>query len=314
MSIREYRIPLPLSVEEYRIAQLYTAAKFSKENTAKETREGVEIVENKPFEDGERKGQYTKKVIRMGSHIPDWIKSWVPANLLAIEEEAWNSYPNCKTVYTNKYMGDKFSIVIKSAYLPDAGTTENALHLTDDQIKTRVIDKIDILCDPIDKSKYKEEEDPAIWASKKTGRGKLKTGWQDEAVKSGVVMCSYKVVLLELNSWMLSSLFSKFESFIHTNILRAVLTLGHRQAYTWMDEWHGLTIEDIRKIEAETKKLLDERLAEAKATESQAPNTTQTIDQQQQQQAQQTTPQNGPQESKAKGWMSGWWKMYCYKL
>jgi len=305
--LREYRIPLPLTVDEYRVAQLFTTAKFSRENTTKESHEGVEIIENKPFEEGEKKGQYTKKIIRLGSRIPDWIKSWIPATLLAIEEEAWNCYPSCKTVYTNKYMGDKFSIVIKSAYLPDAGSTDNALHLTDEQLKLRVVDLVDILLDPIDKTKYKEEEDPAIFVSKKTGRGKLQKGWQEEAKKNGTVMCSYKVVLLELNSWMLSSLFSKFEYFVHTNILRAILTLGHRQAFTWMDEWYGLTIEDIRKIEADTKKILDERLAETKATEAKAQATNpQSIEQKEKeaQVAQAATPQ---EQNKAKGWMSGWW-------
>ena len=33
MLIKEYRIPLPLTVEEYRIAQLYMIAKKSREET-----------------------------------------------------------------------------------------------------------------------------------------------------------------------------------------------------------------------------------------------------------------------------------------
>ncbi len=33
MLIKEYRIPLPMSVEEYRIAQLYMIAKKSREET-----------------------------------------------------------------------------------------------------------------------------------------------------------------------------------------------------------------------------------------------------------------------------------------
>lgn len=45
---------------------------------------------------------------------------------------------------------------------------------------------------------------------------------------------------------------SLFQAFV-----RDVLLLGHKQAYSWMDEWHGLSLEDIRKYEDETKAILD---------------------------------------------------------
>lgn len=31
---------------------------------------------------------------------------------------------------------------------------------------------------------------------------------------------------------------------------------AHRQAWAWQDEWHGLTMDDIRKIEKETQEEL----------------------------------------------------------
>ena len=31
----------------------------------------------------------------------------------------------------------------------------------------------------------------------------------------------------------------------------------HRQVFCWMDEWYGMTMDDIRRIEAETKQELD---------------------------------------------------------
>jgi len=73
MLIKEYRIPMPLSVEEYRIAQLYMVAKFSRERSKKG--EGIEILVNEPFENENGKGQYTHKILHLGSHIPAWIKS-----------------------------------------------------------------------------------------------------------------------------------------------------------------------------------------------------------------------------------------------
>lgn len=33
---------------------------------------------------------------------------------------------------------------------------------------------------------------------------------------------------------------------------RKVLLEGHRKAFCWLDEWYGLTMEDIRAMEKET--------------------------------------------------------------
>lgn len=50
-----------MTVEEYRIAQLYTVADMSKSETKGDT--GVEILKNEPFEDAVMgKGQYTHKI------------------------------------------------------------------------------------------------------------------------------------------------------------------------------------------------------------------------------------------------------------
>ena len=70
MLVKEYRIPLPLTVEEYRIAQLYMIAKkSSQESKGADSGSGVEILVNEPYyeEDGEKeKGQFTHKVYHIG--------------------------------------------------------------------------------------------------------------------------------------------------------------------------------------------------------------------------------------------------------
>ena len=76
MLIKEYRIPLPMSVEEYRIAQLYMIAKKSKqESKGAESGSGVEILVNEPYSDGpgaggQQSGQYTHKV---GCLVTDYL-------------------------------------------------------------------------------------------------------------------------------------------------------------------------------------------------------------------------------------------------
>lgn len=34
---------------------------------------------------------------------------------------------------------------------------------------------------------------------------------------------------------------------------------AHRQAWCWQDEWFGLTMEDIRRLERETQALLEKK-------------------------------------------------------
>jgi hypothetical protein len=252
MLIKEYRIPLPVSVEEYQIAQLYMVAKISKQETGHG--EGIQILENRPYDDENGKGQYTHKILFIGSKLPGWLRSFIPASALQIEEKAWNAYPYCKTVYSVPFLGDRFSISLTTKYLPDGGFMENAFKKSEEELKDRVVDTLDIAYDPIDPSKYKPEEDPTIYLSKKTGRGKLAKDWRDTHKP---IMCSYKECAVQLKVWGIQT---AGESFIHKVGLRDVFLLGHRQAFCWIDEWFGMTMDDIRKLEDETKAELDKLL------------------------------------------------------
>jgi len=257
---KEYRIPLPVTVDEYKIAQVYMISKVSKEHTS--NGEGVEVVENRAyegeFEDGAgiglEKGQYTHKIFHIASRLPSWLRSLAPASLQVIEK-AWNAYPYCKTVYTCPLLGDRFKISIITRYLPDSGNTENALQLTEAELKDRGVDIIDIANDSIDPSKYKVEEDPTIFVSSKTGRGKLQKEWVQTTKP---IMTSYKYCVVEFRYWGIQS---RVENFIHKVGLRDVLFHGHRQAFCWIDEWFGLTMDEVRDIENQAQDELKSLLA-----------------------------------------------------
>lgn len=47
--------------------------------------------------------------------------------------------------------------------------------------------------------------------------------------------------------------------------LRKTMVRAHRQAWAWQDEWNGLTMEDIRKIERQTQLALQKRMANAES-------------------------------------------------
>jgi len=260
--IREYRIPLPLSVEEYRIAQLYSVAEASKNETG--GGEGIEIVVNEPYDIPKYggAGQYTHKIFHLQNKVPAFIRLLAPSGSLEIHEKAWNAYPYCRTEYSNPYMKENFYVIITTWHKGERVTrtdTANKHHtLTEGELSKRTVDFIDIVNDPVSSSDYKEEEDPKKFHSKKTGRGPL--SGDDWYSKCEQYMCCYKLYQVQFKWWGLQT---KVESVIMRAVRRLLLNF-HRQVFCWIDKWHGLTIEDIRKIEEQTKLDLEKLRKEGK--------------------------------------------------
>ncbi|KAG8597576.1 hypothetical protein GDO81_002329 [Engystomops pustulosus] len=267
MLIKEYRIPLPMTVEEYRIAQLYMIQKKSREETCGEG-SGVEILENRPYTDGPGgTGQYTHKVYHIGMHIPSWFRSILPKAALRVEEESWNAYPYTRTRYTCPFV-EKFSIDIETFYKSDSGELANVFNLSPAEKRQTVLDPIDIVKDPIPPHEYKPEEDPKVYKSVKTKRGPLSDDWIEEHRNNlgrCPIMCAYKLCKVEFRYWGMQS---KIERFIHDVGLRKVMVRAHRQAWCWQDEWWGLTIEDIRQLEKETQLMLAQKMAQFSLSEN----------------------------------------------
>lgn len=69
-------------------------------------------------------------------------------------------------------------------------------------------------------------------------------------------MCSYKLVNASFEVWGFQT---RVEDYIQ-RCIRDVLLLGHRQAFTWIDEWIDMNIKDVRdyekRLQAETNKKL----------------------------------------------------------
>ncbi|XP_026479475.1 protein retinal degeneration B-like [Ctenocephalides felis] len=222
MLIKEYRIPLPLTVEEYRIAQLYMIAKKSREESSG-AGSGVEILINEPYEEGPGgKGQYTRKVYHVGSHLPGWFKGLLPKSALTVEEEAWNAYPYTKTRYTCPFV-EKFSLEIETYYYADDGHQDNVFNLAGSDYRNRIVDVIDVVKDQLYGADYVREEDPKFYISEKTNRGPLNDSWLEyywnnvkdkpQPTPDGLaLMCAYKLCRVEFRYWGMQT---KLEKFIH---------------------------------------------------------------------------------------------------
>jgi len=263
MLITEFRVVLPMTVEEYQVAQLYTVAEASKNETG--GGEGVIVLKNEPFENVSllngkfTKGQYTLKRYFLASRAPSFLKHLAPSGSMELQEEAWNAYPYCKTVLSNpKYMKENFHIQIETMHCSDRGNTENVHGLDKEKLNLRKVVMIDI-ADPVHKNDYKQEEDPSKFLSKTWKRGPLTNDghikWIDSA---NPVMTCYKLVTCEFK-WF--GFQNKAESFIMQTEKR-IFSNFHRQLYCWSDKWDEMTMKDVRALEEKTKEELENKRGE----------------------------------------------------
>eukprot|EP00061_Rhincodon_typus_P004885 g23664.t1 len=109
---------------------------------------------------------------------------------------------------------EKFSIDIETYYRPDCGEQPNIFNLVSAEKRQRIVDVIDIVKDPIPQAEYKQEEDPRLYRSVKTGRGPLLDSWIEERQtgEKPVIMCAYKLCKVEFRYWGMQA---KIEQFIH---------------------------------------------------------------------------------------------------
>lgn len=145
MVIVEFRVPLPLTVDQYNRGQLHMTAEKSLEATQAEGGGGgIEILINEPYDntDGHwgvspitgitvprTRGQYTLKRYHLKSKFPAAAVALLPSDAVFLIEEAWNAYPHCRTVLVNGYLDTtKFRVVSTSAAA--RGLLQAATHLS----------------------------------------------------------------------------------------------------------------------------------------------------------------------------------------
>ncbi|BES94491.1 Phosphatidylinositol transfer protein [Nesidiocoris tenuis] len=256
MLIKEYRIPLPLTVQEYQIGQLFTVTETSKNETG--GGEGVEVLANEPFinkpifGNQPSSGQYTYKIYHLKEKVPALIKLMAPRGALQLHEESWNAYPFCKTIVTNPSFKERFSVIFESFHLPDKGTTENALNLPPEILAQREVVLIDVANDDILPGDYRPEYDPTKFHSVRTGRGPYFGDWINQQTP---MMTCYKYLSVEFK-WF--GLQTRVEGHIH-RIAQRLFTLFHRQLLCTIDQWIGLSLNDIRLLEAAAKEELNKQ-------------------------------------------------------
>ncbi|KAI3461466.1 hypothetical protein Pfo_018129 [Paulownia fortunei] len=239
---------------QFQVAQMYMVMKMQQDSTP--GTEGVEVLENRPFEDDDfGKGQYTLKIYRLQSKAPTWLARFAPTDALVMQEEAWNAYPRCKSVIKCPYF-TRFILTIETIHKADCGQSENVHGLTKEQLAIRQVEMLDIASDTSDYWGYiigSSNIDFSQFQSARTGRGPLIDGWQD---RCNPVMTAYKLVTIDAPYW-------GFGSRLEQALLageRALFLESHRNCFGWIDEWYGLPVDMMRELEKQSDSSLNKKL------------------------------------------------------
>lgn len=196
------------------------------------------------------------KIMHMKSKLPKFVAMLVPDSMTNIIEHSWNAFPKICTEYSNSYFGEKFHMSVETMHADDRGTQENAVNLTDEDLSKRKVVHLNIASDTT--VPMEEGEDPTKFVSAKTDRGNLKSTFIEEHEP---IMTCYKVCKLRFKVFGLQS---KVEQWGHQYGLRAPFLKYHRKLFCWIDEWYGLTLSDIRAMEAETARITKQKIEESK--------------------------------------------------
>lgn len=191
--------------------------------------------------------------MHLKSKLPKFVALMVPESMTEITEYSWNSFPWCKTEYHNEYFGEKFYMSVETMHADDRGTQENAVNLPPEDLAKRKVDYLNIACEDSSVSMEKGE-DPTKFLSKKTNRGHLKPTFMED---HDPIMTCYKVVKLRFKVFGFQS---KVEQWGHSYGIRNPFLKYNRKLFCWIDEWFGLTIDDIRAMEEETARITKEKI------------------------------------------------------
>lgn len=241
-----------MDVDSYRVAARYMVIQRTVEET--KGNEGILIRVNRPFEEGELKGQYTEKTLSFSSRIPSMIRWAVPKDYLRVEEVSRNCYPYIKTEYMQPGMGENFKLTLESMHKPyPSGFSENELGLTEEELAKRKIIYLDILNGkPAPPAKWDlhniDWEKVGLQAALEAPTGNYNPDAPPEWTQyyQGEMMIVTKVIKFNFQWYGLQTV---VQNFALNTVFPNTFLDSHRALVTWGDHWRGMTIDDILRME-----------------------------------------------------------------
>jgi hypothetical protein len=259
MKLVEFRIILPTTVPKYQVGNLYMCVQRTRETQG--GGEGLEILVNEPYEAGEERGQFTHKVMHFKSKIPGFVRWAIPDKYLHCHERSHNAYPHYHTVYEVPGMGKDFSLLVESQHVDYdrlSGCPDNLLNLTPDELKIRKVVYLDIVSGKPKPEKKEWELDgfvcpeaeilmPLRGPTKIVDETKLPE-WVSQY--DGRLMVAVKVVKLHFH-W--RGLQTAVEKYAVNTAFHDIFLESNRVVIAYAKDWFHLTMDDIRRLEAEVQ-------------------------------------------------------------
>ena len=114
-----FAIPLPFSIEKYKLGQLYMVARSTLEESSKKSSDGFEILKNEPYtrtlpSGQEESGIYTFKILHLSKMVPKAVANLIPKKGLKMEETCYNAFPHTVTSYHNPGYPDKLAMSVET--------------------------------------------------------------------------------------------------------------------------------------------------------------------------------------------------------
>ncbi|XP_048234012.1 phosphatidylinositol transfer protein 1 isoform X4 [Ricinus communis] len=150
----------------------------------------------------------------------------------------------------------KFSLTVETIHRDDNGQSENVHGLSKEQLASRQVEYIDIASAATDYWSYaigSNSIDFSKFKSLRTGRGPLLDGWQDRCKP---VMTAYKLVTIDAPYW-------GFGYRLEQALLageRALFLESHRNCFGWIDEWFGMSMQQLRELELQSNSSLNKKI------------------------------------------------------
>jgi len=151
---------------------------------------------------------------------------------------------------------NRFTLTIETIHVADNGNSPNVHNLNKEALAARKVENLDIASSARDYWSYivgGPEVDLTKFKSEKTGRGLLTPGWQ---ATCNPVMTAYKLVTVDVPYW-------GFGYRLEQALLgaeRSLFSESHKRCFHWIDEWFGLTYEDVRRMEMHNDVVLNQKL------------------------------------------------------
>eukprot|EP00761_Pharyngomonas_kirbyi_P014590 gb/GECH01014620.1/.p1 GENE.gb/GECH01014620.1/~~gb/GECH01014620.1/.p1 ORF type:complete len:298 (+),score=89.88 gb/GECH01014620.1/:1-894(+) len=290
MLIKEYRFPLPFSIDKLQNGLRYAIAKMSLNESS--NGEGVQFVKDEPYfyetqsksttnnnesitddnqedispeeknndiEKGkndcdcnheQNNGQYTYKIYHISNRLPSVISALLPVSMLQLHEESWNAFPSGVTVVTIPGFGDRFQIKVQTA-LSHEKDDENIFELDKSKLKKRSIEFIDF-ADKGQTNSLENLPEPAEIKLDKAELGPLSPKrWMEDI--DHITYC-YKLVSIEARMWPMTGVLERKVHEIEVEVLLGLF----KNLYAFADEWWDMSEEEVSDFEAKAKLKLDQ--------------------------------------------------------